>query len=268
MKILVCLKQILDPEIPVRDFKIDSTGKGADSSGANWVANIFCENALEMALQFREAVGVGEVTVLSLGPERVEEALRKALAMKVDHAVRIDGTSCGTVDSLGVAQHLAAAIEKLGGVDLILLGREAGDWGLGQTGPLLAECLGLPLVSFVDEIRESGEALEFRRQTDDGWERFRVAKPVVVTVTNSDDNLPRIPKTRDIMKSSRKPIEVLTPSTLGIGEAVLGGESAGLQVESMSLPEASGECEFVQGDTVEEKVEAFADRITEIVKWL
>ncbi len=266
MKILVCLKQILDPEISARDFQIDSTGTHAELEGANLVTNIFCENALETALQFRDAVPGSDVTVMSLGSQSVEDSLRKALAMKADRAVRIEAP-CGTSpDSLGVAKVLAAAIQKLGDFDLVLLGREAGDWGMGQTGAYLAEALGIPMVSFVDAIEGSGEELQLRRQTDDGWERFQSRTPVLATVTNSDDNLPRIPKTRDIMKSSRLPIEVETLGSLGLADDFADDEGSGVRVEKLFVPENTVECSFASGDSTDEKVENLAEQLATILE--
>ncbi len=264
MKILVCIKQILDPELSARDFEVDPTGKCAQLAGANQVTNIFCENALETALQFREAVEGSEVTVLSLGPESVEDGLRKALAMKADRAIRVEGANGMSPYSLGVAQVLAAAIKKRGGFDLILLGREAGDWGMGQTGAFLAEALQIPMVSFVDSIRATGQELELRRQTDEGWERFEVQAPVLATITNSDDNLPRIPKTRDIMKSARIPIEVETLASLGIAD--IATEPIRVEVESLYIPENTVECTFAEGDSMDEKVEGLADQIAGVLK--
>ena len=266
MKILVCLKQIIDPEIPSRDFRINASGQEADRQGANLVTNIFCENALETALQFRETIGEGEITVLCLGPSSADDTLRKALAMKADHAVRVDASPSVAADSLGVSKVLASAVTALGGFDLILLGREAGDWGMGQSGPYLAEELGLPLVSFVDDIQQDADRLLLRRQTDDGWERFRCPAPLVATITNSDDNLPRIPKTRDIMKSSRKTIKVHTLEELGLSAIDLSAERAALRVEELSIPDESIECDFVAGDSLDEKVEQLAERVAAIVK--
>jgi electron transfer flavoprotein beta subunit len=144
MKLLVCLKQILDPEIPARDFRVDPVRREAERGAANLVTNIFCENALETALQFRERIGSGKITVLSFGAATAEDSLRKALAMKADEAALVLNDGQPHPDPLTVARVLAAAIRKLGGFDLVMVGREAGDWGAGQTGGLLAEELGLP----------------------------------------------------------------------------------------------------------------------------
>ena len=266
MKVLVCLKRILDPEIPVRDFRVDAGGEQADLTGANQVTNIFCENALETALQMREADDELEITAVSVGGEGVEDSLRKALAMKADQAVRVNAELSGPAHAGHLALVLSAVIRYLGGFDLILLGRESGDWGLGLTGPYLAEALGIPMVSFVDAIEREGDQLLMRRQTDDGWERYRGAVPVLATITNSDDNLPRIPKTRDIMKSARKPIETVSLEQIGICSETVAESNAGCRVISLTVPEEECVCEWIEGDSVEEKVEQLADRIAEIVR--
>src|SRR5450432_3455127 len=127
MNIIVCIKQILDPEIPARDFRVDSSRREAERGSANLVTNIFCENALETALQFREAHG-GKITAITCGPEGAEEVLRKALALKADDAVLVV-SEASNPDPLFVAKTLAAAIRKIGPFDIVMVGREAGDWG-------------------------------------------------------------------------------------------------------------------------------------------
>src|SRR5256885_9299679 len=112
-------------------------------------------NALEKALQFLERIRDATITVLCYGPATAEDSLRKALAMKADAAALVVNDGNQNPDPLTVARVLAAAIRKLGTFDLILVGREAGDWGAGQTGGLVAEELGLPCVSFVDRIESS-----------------------------------------------------------------------------------------------------------------
>lgn len=264
MNILVCLKQIPDPEIPVRDFRVDPVRREAEQGAASLVTNIFCENALETALQLRERAGVSNITVLSYGAASAEDSLRKALAMKADAAALVTNEGSSNPDPLKVARVLAAAIRKLGSFDLIMVGREAGDWGAGQTGGLLAEELGLPCVSFVDSIEAAGGPLRLKRQTDTGWEVLEAEPPVVVTVTNDEHNVPRIPKVRDVMMSYRQPLTRWTLDDLGIeADEALAGNSY-YEVADLSIPQKETRCEFVAGDTLDEKVEAFARRIVEV----
>src|SRR3989449_6455467 len=165
MNLLVCLKQILDPEIPARDFRVDAVKHEAERGAANLVTNIFCENALETALQFRERIGSGRITVLSFGAATAEDSLRKALAMKADAAALVLNDGHPHPDPLTIARVLAAAIRKLGDFDLVMVGRESGDWRAGQTGGLLAQELGLPCVSFAARLENPDSKLRLRRQT-------------------------------------------------------------------------------------------------------
>ena len=226
MNILVCLKQILDPEIPPRDFQIDRQRLEAVRGSANLVANIFCENALETALKLRERIG-GQITALSFGPASAKDMLRKALALKVDNACLVLADELANFSPDLTARVLATAVNKLGCFDVIMVGREAGDWGAGQTGGLLAEELQLPCVAFVDAIEPCERGVMLRRQTEIGWERVEAPTPLVITVTNHEDNVPRIPKIRDIMMAKRKPI---TEWPLGrSGPGALAGRGASNQ---------------------------------------
>ena len=268
MNILVCLKQILDPEIPARDFRVDSTRREAERGSANLVTNIFCENALETALQLRERAGSAKITVLSYGQPSAEDSLRKALAMKADAAGLIVNDGNANADPLTTARVLAAAIRKLGTFDLIMVGREAGDWGAGQTGGLIAEELGLPCISFVDRIESEGGQLRIKRQTDTGWEMLEAEPPIVVTVTNDEHNVPRIPKVRDVMMSYRQPLVTWTLDDLGIDANEARAGNTYFQVVELFIPQKETRCEFVTGDTLDQKVESFAKRIVEVTSAL
>ena len=275
MNIIVCLKQILDPEIPARDFRVYGEMKEAVRGSANLVTNIFCENALETALQLREKSG-GRITALTFGPEEAEDTLRKALAMKADAATLVVNDGHPHPDPLAVAQTLAAAIRKIGAFDLVMLGRESGDWGVAQTGGLLAEELGAPLISFVDHIEASGDgpdagpnaSLIVKRQTDSGWEKLTGKPPLVVTITNNEFNVPRIPKTRDIMMSARQPITKWTLEDLGVNAAEIRAGGSYYEIVDLAVPVKEVACEFVSGDTLEQKVERFAERVAEITRAL
>ena len=266
MNILVCLKQILDPEVPVRDFTIDSSGLQANPACANQVTNIFCENALETALQLKDLTS-GNITVLSLGPDSAEDTLRKGLAMKADDAFLVVNNTGQLPDSAATTKVLAAAIKKMEPFDLILVGRESGDWGAGQTGGLLAEELGLPFTAFVDEISEDeDDRLILRQQTDTGWQTFSAPKPTVASITNSDHNLPRIPKTRDIIMANRKPLTSWTLEDLGISADELSSSQHKARVRQLSIPEEKSDCEFIDGDTTEEKIQKLAEKIASIAR--
>jgi electron transfer flavoprotein beta subunit len=201
------------------------------------------------------------VTRVSLGVQSLRDA---------DLRARLRRAACDRRASLApwsttadaVARVLAAAARKLGTFDLVMTGRESGDWGAGQTGGLLAEELGLPCVSFVDAVERAGAGLRLRRQTDAGWEVFEAVPPVVVTVTNDEHNVPRIPKVRDVMMSYRQPLTKFTLADLGL--AADGNDY--YEVAELSIPQKETRCDFVSGDTLDEKVEAFAQRIVEVTR--
>jgi electron transfer flavoprotein beta subunit len=260
MNIVVCLKQVLDPDIPARDFKVNAERREAERGSANLVTSIFCSNALETALQFRDAHG-GKITALAFGAPSAEEILRKAIALKADEAVLVANDGPAHPDPLHVATVLAAAIQKIGPVDLVLVGRESADWGAGQTGGLLAEILGLPCLAFVDHIEPDAGQLKVRRQTETGRDHFRVKPPAVLSITNDDHNVPRVPKTKDVMLSSRKPITKWTLSDLGVAPP-----PAYASVVQLGIPEKNTTCEFVDGETLDDKVAALAKRIAEVVQ--
>jgi electron transfer flavoprotein beta subunit len=162
----------------------------------------------------------------------------------------------------------AAAIRKLGTFDLIMVGREAGDWGAGQTGGLLAEELRLACISFVDQIERADGKLQVRRQTDSGWEVIEAEPPVVVTVTNDEHNVPRIPKVRDVMMSYRQPLVTWTLADLDMDVGEVRAGNTYYEVVDLFIPQKETRCEFVVGDTLDEKVEAFARRIVEVTSAL
>lgn len=266
MNILVCMKQILDPEVPARDFSLARSHLQADPTCADLVTNIFCENALETALQLRERHG-GRITILSLGPASVEDTLRKGLAMQADAAFMILNDTCHLPDSAATAKALAAAIRKLDRLDLILTGHESGDWGAGQTGGLLAEELGLPFIAFVDEIEEAGsDRLILRQQNDSGWQKYSAPMPVVASITNSDHNLPRIPKIRGIILANRKPITSWSLRDLELSPDLFLPEHLLVRVTELTIPQAKGDCTFIEGATKEEKIGELAEKIASIAR--
>ncbi len=266
MNILVCIKQILDPDLPARDFKIDPDAKEAVRGGANLVTNIFCENALETALQLREKIGEGaKVTAICYGGSDAEDSLRKALAMTVDEAILVEREGNEKPDAATVAKVLAAAIKKTGDFGLVMVGRESGDWGVGQTGGLLAGELDIPALAMVDNIEPSGSGLTFQRQTDNGTETAEASGPALVLITNAEHNVPRIPKTRDVMMSYRKPLEKWPVADLGLDAAEIAAGVSHWEVVELSIPTKDIQVELVEGDSVDEKVQKFAEKVHAIV---
>jgi electron transfer flavoprotein beta subunit len=262
LHIAVCVKQVLDPDIPPRAFRVDREAKRPDVPGASLVMSIFDGNALEVALQLRESAGGGTVTALSLGPREAEETLRKALAVTADRAVLLSDPSFDGCDAAGKARVLAAAVARLQPpVDLVLCGRQAGDWENGQVGSMLAEALGWPCLTFVSRIVPEDGGLRVERQVEDGREVYRARPPLVCTVTNDPGNVLRLARVRDAMLAHRKPVEVWSAADLGIDAASLGRR---VEVLDLFVPERQKRCEFVEGQTPAERAGTLARRLQEL----
>ncbi|MCS6817424.1 MAG: electron transfer flavoprotein subunit beta/FixA family protein [Blastocatellia bacterium] len=256
MRVVVCVTQILDPEIPPSEFRLDSGRKTAAEGIGQLVISIFDENALEVALQLRERMADREpveIIALTVGPPSTADVLRKALSLRADRAILISSEDGPSLDGFVVARLLAAAVEKLLPVDLVLCGRETGDWHGGLVGSFLAEALGWTCVNFVSRVEVAEDGFLMRRQTDEGWEIVRAMRPAVATITNDEANVPRLPKVRDTMMAARASIPVWTVSELVGGTVELWGASERLQLRELVIPSTSKACEWIEGETVGEK---------------
>lgn len=257
MNVVVCLKQILDPEISPQEFRIDAAKKEAAQGNASLVISPFDENALEVALQIRDRAGGGKVTAISIGGASAVMALRKALAVKADEAVHIATEQ--RVDSFSAARILSAALNRLS-FDLVICGRQAGDWDFGIVGSLLAEALGVPCVPFVMEAEEMGDAIKARQQTIDGYAIVKAPLPAVLTVTNASTNVLRYPKVRDMMLADRKEIAVWDVSALVDGKV----PESPIEIKSLYIPMHEVECEMLEGDSAAQKAVRLAQRMREL----
>lgn len=265
MHIIVCVKQIIDPELPQADFEIDTVNKKALQGKAALVISSFDENAIEMALQLREKLGKGKVTVLSLGPDSARDSMYKALAMRADEAVLIKEESGLGPDSFTTAGLLAAAIKRLEPADLIMCGRQAGDWDSGQVGSLLAEYLDLPCTTFVSRIEEAGgSGIRFRRQSDQCVEVVESPLPSLITVTNDESDVPRIPKVRDVMKAQNKKMEVWSRAELGADLPAADPAVAKVFVKEMYIPVQEVRCEFIEGEDGDQKAAALVKKLIDL----
>ena len=214
MRILVCLKQVPDTtEVKLSaDFTLQR----------DFIAQIMNpadESALELALQLRTA-HQGHVTVLSMGPRRAENMLREALARGVDQAVLLSDPGFAGADTLVTAQCLQAAIRYLGGFDLILCGKRAVDGETGQVGPMLGSLMDIPsLVNLIKaEIRE--HTVSAWQLTEDGQTQWEAPLPALLTLCEWSYPL-RLPSILGLRRAKNAPVQVLTPSDLGIASCGL-----------------------------------------------
>ncbi len=261
--IVVCIKQIIDPEIPASQFKLDKATKRQLREGHNLVISAYDQNALEVALQLKEKAG-GKVAAVSLGEPGSASALKSALGMGADEAVVLSDPAFLECDQFGVAHVLAAGIKKLGPYDLVLCGCESGDWGDKMVGPLLAEELGAGCVTFATRIEAQDGALVLRRVVETGVERLETKPPVVATILSDETNTPRYPKLRDIMAAGKKQIPVWKVVDLGVDAGRVGAGSRRVEVEDLYVPVRESKCEMIEGGAPEEKADRLAARLREL----
>ncbi len=229
MHIIVPVKSVIDVELNIRV----QNGRVVEE-GLNYVLNRWDETAVEAALQLKEAVE-GEVTVITIGPDRSGEALRKALAMGADKAVHVNDPATEGSDAFGYARILAKAAGKIG-FDLIITGKQAQDTDMGGTGPILAELLEIPQVVNVLRIATGGEGkLDLHRLGSQGREVLEVSLPALLTA-NDSLNEPRLASLRGIMGAKKKPMDVLTLADLGIDPEQVGSAGARIEVVEYSSP--------------------------------
>jgi len=257
INIIVCMKQVIDPEAPPSTFKIDpATGK-AEMHGAPPVIDPYGEYAVEASLKVKDAVG-GKLTAISLGKGLLREVVKKPLAMGADELILLEDDAFAGLDSWTTATALAAAIKKKGGYDLILCGREASDTNSGQTGPGIAEILGLPCVTLARKIDVKDRTARVERVTSVGYDVIEVPLPAVITVSNEIGE-PRYPTIKGIMAAKKIEPLVWKPADIGITP------SAGARSRTKKLfqPVYEGKCEFVENDNIEEAAIALAVKIRE-----
>jgi electron transfer flavoprotein beta subunit len=252
--IIVCAKQIPDPEAPLSDVSVDAEKKEVIVD-APLVINPFDENALEAALKLQEEIGA-KITVLSLGKKVSDTVLRKSLAAGADELILLQDSAFEKLDSHSVAGALADAIRKIGEYDLVLTGRQAGDWDSGQVGLILGEMLGLPCINLAREIKADDGSVLVKKNIPGGYEQVRAKMPALVTVSNEVGELRYISRTK-MMKMLRRTASIPLWSSEDFVSAKEELEKMGI-VELSSPPDMRRNCEFIDGATPEEKARKLA----------
>jgi len=261
MRIAVCLKQIIDPELPASQFKLDPVLKRQQPDGHPLVISPYDENALEVALKLKEQTN-GRVAVLSAGEAAAVSALRKGLAMGADEAALISDPALEGADAFGIGVALARGIQKLGAIDCVLCGCESGDWADRTVGPIVAEALGFPCVSFVTQVGRHGDRLRLQRVVEDGIEIWEGAPPLALTILSHESNVPRYPKVKDIMAASRKPVPTWSAADLGLEAPQVGRAAFRTEVQELPLPSRESRCEMLNGGP-DEQAAALVARLRE-----
>ena len=236
MKFAVCVKAVPDAAAGRR---LDPSTKRLDRSGELTISD-WDTYPIEEALKLKEAVGDGEVVVVSLGPERALDALRKALAMGADRAVLVTDPSLEGSDLLATAKALAGALEREG-PDVILFGQQSADGGGACLWAAVADRLRRPYVSQVSELTLADGALTGKRQSEYAYDTISAPLPGIVAVADSI-NTPRYPSLKGIMGAKKKPQETLAAGDVG------GAETSATSVVALSDPPARGEAQKIEDD--------------------
>ncbi|HUQ23763.1 MAG TPA: electron transfer flavoprotein subunit beta/FixA family protein [Gaiellaceae bacterium] len=242
MKIAVCVKEVPDATAHKR---IDPGTKRLDRSGEG-ALNAFDANAVEEALRLKAATGDGEVVVVSMGPERALNSLRKALAMGADRAVLVCDEGAAGSDLLATSRVLAKALDREQ-PDLVLFGQQSSDSDGAVLWAAVAERLRRPVISQVAELTLDGGSLTGKRQTEFGYDVIRAPLPAVVAVADSI-NEPRYPSLKGIMGAKSKPQETLSLADLGVEASSVGAEGSRTEVLGLSDPPPRGDTRKIEDD--------------------
>ena len=246
LRICVAVKVVPRTASPMR---IDPSTTRLDRTGPAEV-NSFDTYAVEEALRLKEAAGEGEVVVVSMGPERALDALRKALAMGADRAVLVTDSALEGADLLATTDALAGALERES-ADLVLFGQQSADGGGAVLWAAVAEKLRRPVISQASELTVDDGSVTGKRQTEFGYDTIRAPLPAIVAVSDAI-NTPRYPSLKGIMGAKKKPQETLTVADVG------GAGDVGTSVVALNPPPARGEARKIEDDgTAAEKIVEF-----------
>lgn len=249
MKIVVAIKQV-----PERDalLRIDARGKWIDEGDLQWTMNEPDAYALEEALLLKETHG-GEVVVLSAGPERVGSTVREALAKGADRGVHILCEDLGERDALGVARLLAEAIQTES-PDLVLTGLQSEDLGLGQTGVIVAELLGLPHATLILQVEKTETGVKAKRELEAGWfQAIEMATPAMLTIQSGGNKL-RYATLMGIKRAKTKDVRVVSAAELGAASSRV------VVLESIALPRKQRSTQML-GGTAKEAATALVEKL-------
>jgi len=244
MNIVVCVKQVPDTAME-RTLK---PGDGTlDRQSLDGLINEIDEYAIEEGLKIAEAQG-GEVTILSMGPEKASESIRKALSMGADKAVHLVDDALAGTDALGTSLALAQVLKQTG-FDLVILGSESTDARTGVLSAMLAERLGVPQLTLASKVDIAGSEVTIRRVTDDGYSVVSAALPAVVSVVEKI-NEPRYPTFKGIMAAKKKPVQVLSLAGISVpaDQVGLGGAATSVADWTARPPRAAGVSVKDEGD--------------------
>ncbi|RKZ27223.1 electron transfer flavoprotein subunit beta [bacterium] len=251
MRIIVCVKQVPDPE----QAKMDKEKGTVVREGVPLIVNPFDLYAVEEALRIKEKLGDVEVVAISMGPPQAEEALREVIAMGVDTAYLISDRAFAGADTLATSYTLSRAIEWIGDYDLIICGKQAIDGDTAQVGPGIAAHLDLPQITYVRKIEEIKEGyIRAERMVEDGYYVVEAPLPCVITVVK-EINEPRLPTLKGKLRAKKAEIPVLTPDRINADPDKIGVSGSPTEVIEIYSPEIKKEGRIYQAEEIEKAVE-------------
>ena len=262
MNMIVCCKQVLDPEAPPASFKIDAgSNKVVPPADVPPVISPFDENAVEAALRIKDAQG-GKITIISMGNSLVRDVVKKPLSMGADELILLEDAAFEGGDSWSTANALATAIKKIGEYDLIFCGRQAADWDAGQTGAGIAEILGIPSVTLAKKVEVADGKAKVERVVTDGYQVVEVALPALITVSNELGEA-RYATLKGIMAAAKKQPTIWTPADIGLDPSEIGEAGRKSKLLKLFQPVREGKCEFVEADSPADAGAKLAEKLRE-----
>ncbi|MFR1725205.1 electron transfer flavoprotein subunit beta [Emergencia timonensis] len=248
MKIIVCVKQVPD----TNEIKINPETGTLIREGVPSILNPDDANALEQALQVKDANPGTEVTVITMGPPQAKEMLQECVAMGADEAILLSDRALGGSDTWATSNAIAAGIRKAGDFDILFAGRQAIDGDTAQVGPQIAEKLGVPQVTYVKEFEMKEDSIVVKRALENGYEMLKVKTPCVLT-TIKELNQPRYMSVRGILKAAKQEIKVWNAGDIGVDQTTVGLKASPTNVFKSFTPKPKGAGIAVEGDTAKEK---------------
>lgn len=249
MKIVVCAKQVPN----TTDIKINQETGTLVRDGVESILNHDDANALEQALQLKDMFPESKVIVLSMGPQQAIEMLQECIAMGADEAILLSDKILGGSDTWATSNALAAAINKIGDVDIVFAGRQAIDGDTAQVGPQIAEKLDLPQVTYVKEFSIEDETVIVKRALEDGYETLKLHTPCMLT-TIKELNIPRYMTVKGIMRSVDTDITKWTAEDIKVDKDIVGLKASPTNVYKSFTPKPKGKGIDIVGDSPKEMV--------------
>ena len=263
MHVLVCIKGVIDPDVPTHQFDVDEEAKApAPRSGVRTLMSPFDRQAIEGALRIRDSIGEVRITLLCMGPKSSRTIIKEGLALGADEAYLLTDPLFEIADCFTTARTLAAAIARIGEFHLVLTGRQAADWDSGVVGGGIAELLDVPAITLAASIEIEDQKVRVRRALVDGFETVEAPLPTVVTVAHEMGTV-RNASLRETMRAAHKPVTVWTASDIGLAADEIGDHGRRAVPERLYIPRSDVKCEYITGETPAALASALIARLQE-----